>query len=153
MASRTTVPGTFDPGEVIASADHNKTPGGWTGYVQVTASQTGISTITDLTGLSVTMTLQSSRYIRITGFARLSRTVNDGYTTFSIREGSTTLQFVAPLVITDAPHHVSVILTPTSGSHTYKLSLERTTGTGTTGISAASNNPAYLLVEDLGSTT
>lgn len=150
MAVRTAYPGTQNVGDILTSANFTKLPGGWIGYAEVTANQTGITTITDLTSLSVAVTVGSSRRIKISAASRLTRTVADGYTTLYIREGSTKLSYGLILSTLDFSMAASVILTPTSGSHTYKLSLERTTGTGTTGIDAGTDHPTYILVEDIG---
>jgi hypothetical protein len=123
------------------------------GYAQATAVQSGITTIADLTGLSVTVSVPTSgRRLRITGYARVTRTVADGYTTLYIREGSTNLNFALNLNILDGMLLAQAIIQPSSGSHTYKLSLERTTGAaGTTvGTNPQATNPAFILVEDIG---
>lgn len=126
---------------------------GQIGYAQVTASQTGISTLTDLTGLSVAVTAGTNRRIRITASGLVARTVVDGTTALYVREGGTVLQIinVQPSRAnegTEAFGHV--VLTPSAGSHTYKLSLERNTGTGTTSMAAGATFPASILVEDIG---
>ena len=41
---------------VLTAANLAKLPGGWIGDAQVTANQTGITTATDLTGLTVAVT-------------------------------------------------------------------------------------------------
>lgn len=123
------------------------------GYAQVTAAQAGITSITDLTSLTVTVTVATARRIRITMDAEVSRTVVDGSSVLSIRESSTTLHeaTVSPNVANEsAAVHRALILAPSAGSHTYKLSLARVTGTGTTGLAAASTKPASITVEDIG---
>jgi hypothetical protein len=42
------------------------------------------------------------------------------------------------------------ILTPSTGSHTYKLSAERPQGTANITMQAGSTFPAFILVEDVG---
>lgn len=157
MPSRTGYPGSTDSEafDILTSANFAKMPAGWLGYEQVTSSQSSITTITDLTGLSVTVTVPASRRIRVTGSAFLSRTVADGATSLLIRESSTTLKNAGYLT-TGAQFGAeegSVVLTPSAGSHTYKLSLEQDSGTGSSGIIAAATTPAFILVEDLGSSS
>lgn len=150
MPVRTGYPGTHNAGDVLTSANFTKLPGGWIGYAEVTANQTGITTVTDLTGLSVAVTAGTNRRLKITGSIRVTRTVADGYTTLYIRESSTNLNFGVTLSTLDFFCVAMAVITPTAGSHTYKLSLERTTGTGTVGIAAAAANPNFILVEDIG---
>jgi len=124
------------------------------GYAEVTASQSSITTEVDLTGLSIAITVGSSRRILITGHVAIDRTVSDGLNRLRIKEGATVL------VLRDMPVRGAsegaielttiVSKTPSSGPHTYKLSLERTTGTGTIGIIAAATFPSFILVEDIG---
>lgn len=124
------------------------------GYAQVTAGQTGITTVTDLTSLSVAVNVPYSGHrVKITGWASMLRSVADGITGFLIRESSTTLaraDAVFRAASEDTTKTVMAVIAPTSGAHTYKLSLERTTGTGTTDLVANSIQPAFILVEDLG---
>lgn len=156
MASRTAFPGTATDGTTHAAADDNKLPGGWIGYVEVTADQTGITTEVDLTGLSVTVTVNTSRRIRVTGSITMSVSVTDTAGLGRIKESTTVLRecsMQAPQV-TGGPgeetYEWSVILTPSSGAHTYKLSLARSVGSGTVSSKASTTRNAYLLVEDLG---
>jgi hypothetical protein len=46
--------------------------------------------------------------------------------------------------------HASVVLTPSAGSHTYKLSLARAAGTGSLTLGAGATFPAYIMVEGIG---
>lgn len=128
--------------------------GGTLGYAQITSNITGISTETDLTGLSVTVTVGTGRRIRVSAFAPHARTVADGVTRLRIKESTTTLTMADGHVRAagegQIPLQAAVILTPSAGSHTYKLSLARDSGTGTVGCTALSTNPAFILVEDIG---
>lgn len=126
--------------------------GGTLGYAQVTASQTGITSITDLTGLSVTVTVSAGRRIRIEAMAKVSNDTLGGRTAGQIREGGTTLtdfvDFYAAATNASTIGHAPVVLTPSAGSHTYKLSLQGITGTAA--MSAGASNPAFILVTDIG---
>jgi hypothetical protein len=127
--------------------------GGTLGYEEVTANQGGITTETDLTGLSVTVTVGASRRIKVTAAGNVFRSVADGTSVLRIKEGVTTLQRLQyqPNVINEGEFRQgSAILTPSAGSHTYKLSLERTTGTGTVTFDAMADRPGFILVEDIG---
>jgi len=153
VTTRTGFPGTTSSGDVLHSADITKLPGGWIGYVEKTTSQTGISTITDITSLSVTVTVGTNRSILITGhFGTITTTATADVKGF-IREGSTTLGTFVDDTITStgrAGGEGSVFLQPTGGSHTYKLSMSVSAGTGDLAANATDPGPAWILVQDLG---
>jgi hypothetical protein len=128
---------------------------GQLGYAQVVANQGGITALTDLTNLSVTVDFGANRRIKISMDALVNRTVADGVSSLLIREGGTILQDaeVRPSTTEAVFVHRHVVITPSAGLHTYKLSLVRANGTGTTGIVASSTFPTSILVEDIGSST
>lgn len=121
------------------------------GYAEVTTSQTGITTLTDLTGLTVTVTVRAGSRIKITGYARIQKITTSDFCAVYIREGTTKLQAAAsvPAIIEQEVMSPIVVLTPTTGSHTYKLSLESPT-TGSADLLASTDAPAFILVEDIG---
>lgn len=124
-------------------------PQGELGYAQVTADQGAITTVTDLTSLTVTVTVGAGRRIRITGAIRSSNTGANS-NLLLIRESTTTLQtssYVASTATERMPPAVYVF-TPTAGSHTYKLTAD--TGGGTMTMRASSTAPAFIQVEDIG---
>lgn len=150
MSVRTAYAGTVADGDVYTASNHSRMPGGWIGYAEVTANQTGITAETDLTGLTVTVTVNTSRRIMVSAFVQVTRTVADGSTNLFIKEGAAHLQEADPDAETLWPVAVSVVLTPSAGSHTYKLALARGTGTGTVGITADTGRPNYIYVTDVG---
>lgn len=141
-------------GDVITEANLEKLPGGWIGYAEVSANQASISTETDLTGLSVTVTVGDSRRIRITGRGIVSRTVADGVTLGQIKESTTVLGRWcqhSPSATTEFGNEMGFcVITPSAGSHTYKLTLQRNTGTGTVTLNAGTGSEASITVEDIG---
>jgi hypothetical protein len=151
MAVRTAFAGTTSPGDVLTSAQITRLPGGWIGYAEVTANQTGISSITDLTSLTVTVTAGTSRRLLITGRGRVTQASSAASSVMSIRNGAgTILQESAQTLevgYTAVPLPMSV-QTPSSGSNTYKLSLS--TPAGTIDLNAAATYPAFILVTDVG---
>lgn len=138
---------------VIGTVGLPKGPLGWLGQTTITAGQAGITAEADLTGFSVTVTVRPSRRIRVSAALLVSRTVVDGSSTAYIKEGGTYLfqaniePHIANESIISTPH---IPLTPTAGSHTYKLSLLRNSGTGTTALVAGALFPSFILVEDIG---
>jgi hypothetical protein len=126
---------------------------GLLGYAEVTANQTTISTETDLTNLTVTVEVAASRRIEVSTKINSQPSTNDNAAVLRIKESTTNLQLIS-LVLgrTNASETLagSVILTPSAGSHTYKLSLQMAVGTGTVDLIASSTNPAFILVKDIG---
>jgi hypothetical protein len=126
---------------------------GTLGYSQVTATQGPFTVLTDLTGLTVTVTVGSGRRIRIIGFAPMQSTVAGDSVDLFIRESGTTLQtatFALNVIGGNFAASVSMVLTPAAGSHTYNLSAQRIAGTGNITMSAAATAPAHIVVEDIG---
>jgi len=152
MAVRTAYVGTQSAGDTLSSANFTKLPGGWIGYAEVTADQTGISTgPTDLTSLTVTVTAGSSRRIRVTGYGRVIQQTSASAPQILIRDGSNNILQAAILNLASGSTAIlcpSVVLTPSSGSNTYKLS--GSVAAGTMDLEASSIQPAWILVEDLG---
>jgi hypothetical protein len=141
-------------GTVITAANHVKFPGGWIGYNEVTANQTPITSITDATGLSLTVTVGTSRKVRITGYVGFTSTVATDIMTLQITDGSNVALNVCPVPMTmttnaQAIALAQVVLNPSSGSNTWKLRVARS-GSGTATLVAAATNPCFILVEDVG---
>lgn len=146
---------TFGAGGTISpsAAQVNGWAQGTLGYAQVTASQGSITTEVDLTGLTVTVTLVAGRRIRLTGLVRAQSTVADDVFRLSIKEGSTLIQALDRIMRpanTDVTVDGSVVINPSAGSHTYKLTGQRIVGTGTQQVSAATGFIAFILCEDIG---
>lgn len=125
------------------------------GYAQVTADQTGIgSTATDLTGLTVTVTVPAGRRLRISAQTEFDTSTAGNYAHLTAVEGSTAIQLSRINVSSPGQEEVvplSVVRTPAAGTITYKLQGARNSGgTGTVGLRAGSTKPSYILVEDIG---
>lgn len=130
-------------------------PRGVLGYAQVVASQGSFtSTELDITGLSVAVTVAAGRRIRITAMVEFFADTVSHRAGVYIKEGATYLHrgdVHLPIANGGGVLMTSVVLTPSAGAHTYKLSGQRTTGGGTVTMFAAAERPAYILVEDIGS--
>lgn len=127
------------------------------GYSEASVDQGSITgTTTDLTDLSVTVNVPSGRQVKITGSVMVKSTVIQDEIRLRIQEGGTVLQIARDLSgeRTGFPVTIqrSVVVEPTAGSHTYKLTLQRGTGSGTLTLSSASasDERAFILVEDAG---
>lgn len=123
------------------------------GYAQVTSQQSGITTEVDLTGLSVTVTAPANHRLRVIGYGAFKSTLVSSCSLY-IKESSTYIgRAVAALSITstDSTVQAAAIITPSSGSHTYKLSAScSNSSTLNAGAASATANPAYILAEDIG---
>lgn len=154
MPVRTAYAGAAVAGEVLTAANMNKISGGWIGYNEVTTGQGGITTTVDLTGLTVTVTVNSSRRLRITSHTLVASTVGGDIVSLSIVEDGTTVSIGQLAASTSATTcSVSAVRTPVTGSHIYKLALGRAAGSGTLATTASTSVPAFILVEDIGPAT
>ena len=143
---------TFTSGAILTAAQMNRLPWGVVGTANATANQTGITTVVDVTGLTVTFTADSSRIYRTTAyvFAAVQLTAQ-GYPGFSITDGANnTKQGSSILLATgfQAPLCVTVYESGLSGSTTRKVRAETNAGTLTLAADAA--RPMVLIVEDIG---
>lgn len=156
MAVRTAWTPIATSGELVSQTDVRSIGGGAIGYASVTSSQNvATSTVTDLTGLTVTVNVGPSRLLRLSASCLLSRSVADGITVGYFREGTTEFGRFgqhAPSANTETELASGwvLVVNPTEGTHTYKLSMSRLTGTGNSTLNATASNPAWFLVEDIG---
>lgn len=124
--------------------------------VKSDADQTGITTEADLTGLSVTVTLEASRTIVIEGEVQLAGGTVDMRAFLRVKESTTMLGIdVATIPVSSsnayATGHVRsrpFTSAPSSGSHTYKLTLEGNGGTARANHSTTS--AGFIVVRDEG---
>lgn len=127
--------------------------GGQLGYAQVVANQTAFGpALTDLTGLSVAVTVGTGRRIKVTGHVFILQNTSVGIPDGFFREGATTVGRLGSDDLGAGQRTVwdgSVILSPTAGAHTYKLSASTSAGTLTLFADAVGNH-ASILVEDIG---
>src|SRR6266487_5026911 len=149
MTSRVAYPGTAVTNDVLTASNVNNLPGGAIGYAEITAdSATWGTTVTDVAGLSQAVTVNTSRKIRITVDFSVTTSTQDAHD-FYIREGSTQLRGVRHQWGANTASeyvHFSVVINPSAGAHTYKLSAAKANA-GTGNVLAAVGNPASILVE------
>jgi len=126
---------------------------GTLGRAEALGTQTGITAIVDLSGLSVTVVVATGRRIRIKASTNWASTVAGDIGRLQIIEGTDTVQLANFQVVNTVhrwPAVCEVELTPSAGSHTYKLQGGRVSGTGTFQMQADNTNPAFILIEDIG---
>lgn len=127
------------------------------GYASITATTTlnvASATPVDVTGLSASITVPANRRIQVTFGGQTRSSIANDRAQVGINEGTTNLlQINGPtLVVANSGYTVesSCILTPSAGTHTYKITLARLAGTGNINIGASAVQPAWILVEDIG---
>lgn len=121
-------------------------------YAEATANQGSITTEVDLVGLTATVTVPAGRRIRIATKANFQSTIADDRAGLRIYEGATLLNEGTQTVRTanqDETIFTEAIITPSAGTHTYKLRGLRVTGTGTLTLTCGSTFPAFIVIEDI----
>ena len=128
------------------------------GSATVTADQTGFGsgTETDVTGATSTVTVNPNRRLRIYWIGSASDTLADtGGMVFRIKEGATVLKELRRNTQggtrTTAWAGWVEVDNPSAGSHTYKISFQAVTPSGTVTFRASATSPALLMIEDIGS--
>lgn len=121
------------------------------GAASATSNQGSITTEVNLTGLSVTVDVPSGgRSVLIMAKCNLETSAaNDQLVVYIKESPGTYLQSsIQTLAVANRGRTFStqVLVTPSSGSHTYLLSAERSPGTGTVTMTASSTVPAQIIV-------
>lgn len=130
-------------------------PRGQLYYAQITSSVSLPGAGFDVTGLTAPISLTSDRRIEVHHFAPwYASTAAPEYWFVNVLEGANTLggrrfKQTEASVATEGGS-VFAIFTATAGSHTYKVRLDRTTGSGQGECGAQAGTPAFLAVKDLG---
>lgn len=152
MATRTAHD--FTGGETPAAAVFDGLPGGWLGWIESTSDQTGITSEVDVTSVTLTVTVNASRRIKISVGGMVSAVTNDAAAVGRInKDGSNAGTWCRTGTITagnDWQCFGSWIDTPSTGSHIYKATIARSSGTGTITVSGTSPGRCWILVEDIG---
>jgi hypothetical protein len=142
-----------NPHPKYAASDHSHSLG-VLGYAEVTANQTGITTVaTDLTDLTVSVDVAAGRRVRVSTNVIVRSSAAGDAINLSIIEGAVVLQAIVATSVVggyDLTMPGAVVLTPSAGSHTYLLQLYRAAGTGTLQLTAGATYPSFILVEDIG---
>lgn len=126
-------------------------PWGRVGSASTATAQSGVgASLTDLTSLTMNVTLVANRYYRATLHVPYTQVTTAGTADFVILNGVTGIGgFAATLAATEyATASISCLFTASSGAATIKGQAKTTAGTVTTNVTA--NSPALLVVEDVG---
>ena len=144
---------TFTSGQVLTATNMNALPWGIVAYAQTTASQSGITTAADLTGLSVTFTAVANRYYLIQGFVTCYSSVgSDGFGCIIANSAGTALANAFAISrdnLVSYSAHCFYRVSPGAGSVTYKLRGQRS-GTGTLTYQPDGVTPSFIMVTDIG---
>jgi len=145
----------FVAGEIVTANKMNQIPKGVLGYAFRTSNISGLSGgPVDLPNLSVQVTVQTGRLIRVVGYVRAWTAPAQGNeANLFVREGNNSLGLKRVIAVTNNRAEggaVEALIRPSAGTHTYKLSFEQVSGTGNWEVHASGAMPAYILVEDLG---
>jgi hypothetical protein len=144
---------TFVAGNILTAAQMNNLPFGVVGKAENTSLSQSVTTLTDLTSLSVTFTGVAGRLYRVEGRCLLRSTEGTNPGTLMVRNGSNTILQLhiidCEIANIDYSAYVSSYLTAT-GSTTLKLSAQRQAGSGTFTASGGGTFPAQILVTDIG---
>lgn len=119
-----------------------------------TGVQSGVTTVTDVTGLSISFTAEASRRYRIslTGMVA-SNTSNDSVQLQITNASNTVLNFgifPCPSNGYSVSAAVEYFVVPGAGSVTYKARILRNTGSGSVIFDSGTTYPAYLTAQDIG---
>ena len=131
---------------------HNSSPVGMSGsrmigYSQSIKAQAGITTITDITNCSATVIVPpGGGRVKITGFSQQYSSVAGDTLELGIYEGTTKLNS-ANMLGGYLGTTAFAILTPSAGTHTYKLTMTRAIGSGSVTINNFLHQISSITVE------
>jgi chorismate mutase len=113
------------------------------------------ATESDLTGLSVSFTLASTRMVKVIGSVVVESSIANRRAILRAYHGATQMAGVSMhLATTGVVGQCVIVLVATksltAATYTIKLTLAQASGTGTVESIANANAPAFLIVEDLG---
>lgn len=147
-------PSTVEAGSIGSDQLVAAIPRGKLGFSSKTANQGGITTsLTDITSLSVSVTVGTGRLVRISGSVLIGSSAANDSISITTLEGAAVLQdtpSVSNAVSYDYTVHPSVVIAPSAGAHTYKFAAVRNAGAGTIHVTASAAVPSFILVEDIG---
>lgn len=149
-----TAPGGFVAGDTLTAAEVNALPGGQIAIATAAASQTGISTVADLTSLTATWTAVTGRSYRVTAHVpEVQQQTSTGLIDLLITDSSNTQVARSRLSLAStfrSPITSTVVLSGISGSVTYKARM--LTSAGTVDVTLSSTQKAHFMVDDIGET-
>lgn len=145
----------FSVGQVLTSTQANQFPRGVMALAtNTTGTQAGVTTVVDITGMSVTFTAVANRNYKFTYHIYAVPTVTNACFTVNLQQAATIKQISIAnggVATVGATVNGLFISTFTAGSTTLKLTGALTAGsTGSFTFAPAGVLPYFLLVEDIG---
>ena len=127
-------------------------PRGQLAYAQITTSQSSIGSgsLVALTGLSVTVNVPANRILKVTGYAVLEEGTSASSGFLYIKEDGAIVQYAGTTVLDETLTPIAQRM-PAAGSHTYALFVEFSTNANNV-VQGQTDQPAFILVEDIGGT-
>lgn len=156
MSTRTSIPGSKGgTTDSISVADFNAGPGGLIGKVKVTSDQGSITSLAAVSGLSITLTPEASRDLRIvTSLEMFAGTATGQFQVVILKDGTQINRrdfgynpLSSGLGLAGACEALDE--NPTNASHTYSVSVGQSGGDANTWtMHSAATVPAYLWIFD-----
>ncbi len=139
--------------QILAKAAQGSGGSAW--YAQVTANQVGAPSPGDLTGLTVTVTGLASRRFRVSWQVACGSSVATDSVAVTCTEDATVIQTcnLASVIgggLASTMPGMVIITAGGAGAHTYKLTMTRSAGSGNVTMFASATQPAFILIEDIG---
>lgn len=129
-------------------------PRGVLGNDEATANEVSTGSEIALADLSVTVNVASGRKIKITASGEIQVATSGARAIGDIQMDTVDIarwaDFTAHANTIIAQQHGSVVVEPSGGSHTFRLTLRRESGSGNITLVAAAGRPATIVVEDIG---
>jgi len=124
------------------------------GYAEITAGSASFTAIADVTGLSITVVLGSTKTVVVTVYALVQSSIANDRIQLTLADGAgTQLQVTGDLFIPAATVTVPVMMgyrkSLTAGTYTFKVRANRQAGTGTCIVNAAAARPCYIQAIDV----
>ncbi len=134
--------------QLVMAASRLSTSAITLGYAESTTSTSTITTEVDIAGLSVTVTIpEGGRRLKLTANTKVFGSDTNTRPRINIKEGATELGraigVASPVVNVESALTAFAVITPSSGTHTYKVTGAKETGTGSFGVAS----PSFLLAE------
>jgi hypothetical protein len=150
----------FSAGSVLLASQQNRLPRGVMQFASSSTNYTLTATDTIATGMSATFTAVVGRYYRITYYEPQVQTPSavSGYVNLSIKQDSAAgatvnygrLTTSAALMITGNVNTVAVVNYATAGSKVVVGAASVNVTTGAPTLQRSAQQPAFILVEDIG---
>lgn len=141
--------------QAIAERVEARLPYGIVGYAENTAGEAGFAAGPQpMTGLTITATIPANRRLRITGKTRGSTSnANESFSILIRVDGTDVNKWEERFSTANVGQTMlpQAVVTLAAGSHTFTLSVLRGVGTGSFNSNATTAEPAFILVEDIGS--